>query len=544
MKTFIIVLSIFVTLAYSYGGNINISEGNIFDGEPYLAINPSNPQHMVMAWMGYIDSSRVYIKTKVSFNAGQTWSNMTVIAHVNELYGSADPSLEFDNSGNVFLSYLDFNKDIFSGAVYLRKSIDGGLTWGDPVEVINVHSDPGKYPIDRPWISIDRSGGIYDGDIYITTMTPTVFGQLAPPYHPYLTVSSNGGSSFNSWRYLDTLNWLSGNIIQQPMPTPCSSSDGSFHAVYPSYVYSQNPDVQYIIASSFDGGNSFTYHSVFSTPRSLSDSLAKKGYLLRADPSDADHLAFFYLDVLYGDMDIFLRESFDKGATWSDGIRINDDPPGNNRMQDLLWADFDNDGDLAVSWRDRRNGTDSTYTTSYEIWGAVRLKDSAIFSSNFRISDTLVAYDSVLAKAGNDFMCIKLVNDTLNAVWGDTRDGKLNIWFQRMAVSEVTSSIDQSSTDEFGIPEKFSVYQNYPNPFNPSTTISYYLPKASRVKVCMYNVQGNRVKTIVNGMQTTGRKTVVWDGRDEKNIPVGSGIYFYRVTAFGLSKTMKMLLIK
>jgi len=544
MKTALIVFLIFMIVTFFYGGNINISQGSIFDGEPYLAVNPSNPRHIVIAWLGYIDSTRARIKTRVSFDAGNTWSNINLIDHVNPFYGSADPSLDFDNNGNVYLCYIDFNRFRFSGAVYVRKSVDGGLTWGNPVEVINAHSEQGKFPIDRPWISIDRSGGVYDGYIYVTTMNPTVFGPLSPPYHPYLTVSADGGNSFGQWSHLDTLNWLAGNFIPQPMPTPSVSSDGTFNAVYPSLVFTQNSQSQFILVSSNDGGNSFAYHSVFSTPRLLQDSVAKKGYLLRTDPSNADHRAFFYIDNLYGDFDIFMRESFDKGATLSEGVRINDDPIGNNRMQDLLWADFDTNGDLAVSWRDRRNGADSTYSTSYEIWGAVRLKNSADFFTNFRISDTLVAYDSILARSGNDFMSVKLMNDTLNAAWGDTRDGRLNIWFQRMAISQVVTSIDPSSGNKIGVADKFLVYQNYPNPFNPSTTISYDLPRSSRVRVIIYDVRGDLLKTIVNGNQSAGRHSVIWDGRDENGIQAGSGIYFYRIISSGFSQTRKMLLIK
>ena len=52
---------------------------------------------------------------------------------------------------------------------------------------------------------------------------------------------------------------------------------------------------------------------------------------------------------MHGDIDVFMSESFDEGAIWTSGIRINDDPIANNRMQDLLWADFDVNGNLVVS---------------------------------------------------------------------------------------------------------------------------------------------------------------------------------------------------
>ena len=437
---------------------------------------------MVVAWMGYFPYTRIFIKTKVTFDGGQTWSTLNYIPHTHALYGSADPSLAFDNSGNVFLSFVDYNVNLNAGAVYVVKSTDGGLTWGNPVEVINVNSDTQK-PIDRPWISIDRSGGMNDGNIYITTMPPTVFGYLPPPYHPYFIVSTDGGNSFHPWRYLDSTNWLAGNYIVQPMATHCVSANGTFHAIYPSYVPSQNILPQYIIASSTDGGNTFTYRSVFSTASTVTDSLAKKGYLILADPSDADHLVFIYPGVTYGDIDIFMRESYDAGTTWGNPIRVNDDPVGNNRMQDLLWGDFDDDGDLVVTWRDRRNGTDSTYQTAYEIWGAYRNKDSSNFSPNFRISDTLIPYHNILAHSGNDFMCVKLVDDTLNAVWGDTRNGKLNIWFQRMAVNGNITSIKQIHTEE--VP----VVKIYPNPVFSTLTIEGESVKS----IWIYNSLGQLV---------------------------------------------------
>ena len=152
-------------------------------------------------------------------------------------------------------------------------------------------------------------------------------------------------------------------------------------------------------------------------------------------------------------------------------------------MQDLLWGDFDTDGSLVITWRDRRNGTDSTYQTAYEIWGAYRNKDSLNFSANFRISDTLIVYDNVLAHSGNDFMCVKLVNDTLNSVWGDTRNGKLNIWFHRMSVNGNITAVKQIHTEE--VP----AVNIYPNP-----TSSMFTIEGEGIKnILIYNTQGKVV---------------------------------------------------
>jgi len=512
MKRIYLLLILLLPL-FLIGQNQNISGGIVYEGEPFLTTNPTNSQHIVVAWMGYLPLNGVVIKTKVSFDGGQSWSTMSSLPHAKPSYGSADPSMEFDNNGDLFLSYVDFDAAIDSGEVYVSKSVDGGLNWQTPVEVIHAHADPGRYAVDRPWISVDRSGGANDGNIYVTTMSPSVFGPLIPPFDPYFVSSTNGGTSFNSWQYLDTLGWLSGDDIQQPMPTHCVAADGTFYAVYPSYLQSQSLWPRYILASSTDAGNDFTHQLLFNSITVPTDPLAKSGYLLRANPADANHIAFFYLDVTHGDIDVFMRESLNGGSSWTGGIRINDDAIANNRMQDLVWADFDEDGDLVVSWRDRRGGADSTYAANSEIWGAVRWKDSTNFSANFRISDTTVAYDAVLAQSGNDFMCVNLVDDTLAAVWGDVRaSGKLNVWFQRLDPNGAILSTIQISSEV--IPQ----VSLYPNP--SSDLVSIEAKNLIAIKVLSQNGQ----EVINLGADANVEKTIV----DISTL--SDGIYFFQVT--------------
>ncbi len=90
-----------------------------------------------------------------------------------------------------------------------------------------------------------------------------------------------------------------------------------------------------------------------------------------------------------------------------------------------------------------------------------------------------------------------------------------------------------------GLPKKFVLYQNYPNPFNPTTQIRYGLPKASDVKVDVYNTLGQKVLTLFDGRQTAGYHIITWNPRD-----AASGVYFYRIQAGSYVKIMKMLFIK
>jgi len=94
------------------------------------------------------------------------------------------------------------------------------------------------------------------------------------------------------------------------------------------------------------------------------------------------------------------------------------------------------------------------------------------------------------------------------------------------------------------IPHTFSLAQNYPNPFNARTVINYSLPKDSEVRIDIYNILGQRVKTVVDEYQPAGYKTVVWDGTNQKGSAVGSGIYLYRIQAGDFTSSRKMLLLK
>ena len=98
--------------------------------------------------------------------------------------------------------------------------------------------------------------------------------------------------------------------------------------------------------------------------------------------------------------------------------------------------------------------------------------------------------------------------------------------------------------DRFGLPSSYGISSNYPNPFNPTTTIRYQLPQQSDVKLYIYNVLGQKVKTLVEGSIEAGYHSVVWDGRNDMGIQLASGIYIYRFSADDYFKVQKMILIK
>jgi hypothetical protein len=94
------------------------------------------------------------------------------------------------------------------------------------------------------------------------------------------------------------------------------------------------------------------------------------------------------------------------------------------------------------------------------------------------------------------------------------------------------------------IPVSFELKQNYPNPFNPETYIDYALPEASNVRLYIYNVLGQKVKTLVDGFQEAKLHTVRWDGSNDKGLQVPSGIYYYRLQTSEFSQSKRMLLLR
>jgi len=271
----------------------NISNGIVFEGEPFIAVNPSNPQNIVVAWMGFVlgNNQRLSIKVRSSFDGGTTWKPIVVMPHIVAAYKSADPSMVFDQNGNLFLSYIDYQESPSGGGVYLFKS----------------------------------------------------------------------------------------------------------------------------------------------TP-----------------------------------------------------MRVNDDSQANGKMQDLVWGDFDDDGALVISWRDRRNAIGTGYATASEFYAAYRPKNSPNFNANFRLSDIPVAYNNILAQSGNDFMGIELSRDTISAVWANTRDGSLDVWFVRVAaLSGQMSAISMLA----GESEALNIY-----PLPSSGVFNVTLTTQEAISALyVYDAQGNEI---------------------------------------------------
>jgi len=103
------------------------------------------------------------------------------------------------------------------------------------------------------------------------------------------------------------------------------------------------------------------------------------------------------------------------------------------------------------------------------------------------------------------------------------------------------------SNDNYTVPSThLFCMSNYPNPFNPTTTISFSIPNESNVELSIYNIKGQKIKTLVSAHVSAGKHSIVWNGDDESGKPVSSGVYFYkfRTESGNYSSSKKMLLMK
>ncbi|MHB1687666.1 MAG: T9SS type A sorting domain-containing protein [Ignavibacteriaceae bacterium] len=156
----------------------------------------------------------------------------------------------------------------------------------------------------------------------------------------------------------------------------------------------------------------------------------------------------------------------------------------------------------------------------------------------------------------SDFSNPETISNLSNTqeVISSLQPGELYYWRVRSKTTDGAASVYSSSGSFYAtgitgirngqVPYSFEVQQNYPNPFNPSTQIKFSLPKESIVSIKIYNMLGQLIKTLVDERKAAGIYTVQWNGDNNFNQQVATGVYLYRVTAGENVAVKKMILLK
>jgi len=212
--------------------------------------------------------------------------------------------------------------------------------------------------------------------------------------------------------------------------------------------------------------------------------------------------------------------SDDYGQTWSDPLFINANP--NDNVVDEV-NNYDNhfapelDGMLPVN---------ITFGEDLEI-----LSNDA---GNYHAKIHIAFFDD------NDYG--SAAGETTGG--GELNGGKLRYMALDFEFQEAWIEVGADADDNSLIPSVASLEQNYPNPFNPVTKIKYHVKEDTDIKLEVYNIKGQRVRTLVDEFVTEGAYTAEWNGVDDNGTSVSSGVYFYKMKSGRFTSTKKMVLMK
>jgi hypothetical protein len=232
------------------------------------------------------------------------------------------------------------------------------------------------------------------------------------------------------------------------------------------------------------------------------------------------------------DPDIILHRSTDNGVTWSPGIRVNQDPLNDGKIQYFPNLDIDDSGNLNILFYDDRNTTSDSASVFI-----ARSTDGGDHWKEFEIKNTTFKPEPIPgASSGYQGDHISLISSSnqLNAFWMADYTGIYQVW--SVVIDETILGNQEQINNS---PNDFALYQNYPNPFNPSTIIKYSLGKESHVTLKVYDPLGREVKTLVNTEQRSGEYEV---GFEPGNL--SAGIYFYTLRTENYQASGKMVFLK
>jgi hypothetical protein len=286
------------------------------------------------------------------------------------------------------------------------------------------------------------------------------------------------------------------------------------------------------------------------------------------DDSDNDVVAHIHVDSLDADMLVWYQNDGDENFS-----RIAVDTATQN-IRSIVVDDLDDDSDKDIILVDLRDNGD--FIQWYQNDGAENFIRITISEDFNRVPRSLAIADidsdgdkDVLATGGNGAIgeVVYYENDGSESFIKRTIDHTSGNR-QRLAVIDVDNDFDldlfvinnfpfeviyyrndgmaTGISDDLilSVPREYDLRQNYPNPFNPTTTIRYDLPEATDIQLCIYNLLGQEVRTLVKGIQPPGEHTAVWDGRNANGELVGSGTYMYRLATKKFNKSRNLLLLR
>jgi hypothetical protein len=394
--------------------------------EPTLAVDPTNPNNVLAAAKDWRTGPKQVWHYR-STDSGRSWTDGHITTFPTELPNQSDPVLAYDASGTAYMSVLAYNQNDFSiGGLFVSRSDDKGATWQQPVLV---SANSLELFNDKEWLTTDRSSNpATRGNVYTTWTLFTRQGRNERG-EIMLSRSTDGGKSF-SGRVLVSLPEQTNTQGSYPAVGP----DGALYVLYYNGAEDSGGLEGLYVARSTDGGQTFPQvrlaASVVSPPSPLPGSSFRVFVLptLAVDPrSGALHVT--WNDYRAGDSDVMLTTSTDDGSTWSEPLRVNDDPSTPAHDQFFPTAIVGTDGTLHLVWLDRR---DDPENVNYLPYYATSTDGGKSVTKNLPVSRTRsdpdIGFEGVLI---GDYIAVDVSGDgrSVYAAWVDTRNGDQDIFF-------------------------------------------------------------------------------------------------------------------
>ncbi len=498
--------------------------------EPVIAVSPINPLIMFSSAVT-IDADTLSTKSEgiyVTTNGGLNWTGTDRCTANNILNHGGDPGIAIDKNGTFLLYHIGY---IQSG-VFTHYSTDMGLSWSSQFTISQQVPPEDKGTM----ITDNNPSSPFYGRTYISWVN-----FQAPSYPVLFSYTTNSGVSWNSY-----------SQINPSPPQRCSGGDvktGPNGEVYDTWagVSSSLPNYEQFagFASSTNGGanwnvsqNIFSMHGIGGLLQAKGNILVNGLPRLAIDLSSGQRHGWIYIvtneinnSPAGTDPDIILHRSTNGGQSWSQGIRVNQDPLNNGKIQYFPAICVDSTGAVDVLYFDDRN----TSSDSSEVFMS-RSTNGGNNWVDFVVSDRRYKPEPIIPTTHfqGDFINIISARNKLFPIWMAKYPVTYQLWMTILDLDAI--GVQNISTE---VPNDFVLKQNYPNPFNPSTNIEFSIPKQGKVKLTIYNAEGKEIAVPVNGELNPGTYKTSFDGTN-----FASGLYFYHIEAGSFSVTKKMILLK
>jgi len=511
----------------SIGQNFRIYPSGVHQTEPFITKDPSNSQIIFVSCntlnpTSAFRSEGVYTST----NGGTNWFGSDTCKGAPISLHQGDPGVAIDKNGDFILIRLGFPQGLYS-----HYSTDLGVTWSNQ-KTISMNAED----LDRGTIMSDGNpSSSYYGRTYVTWV------RFSPPFPAYFSYTDNIAGSWSSPAQIN-------NPPQRCQGAEVAMAPNGVVNVCWAQVTSTSPFTEDRVgfASSSNGGSSWTVLENAFDMNGIQGILPSKGNIrvnglprLDVDKTGGPHNGWIYIVTTQknlapagSDPDIIMNRSTDGGQTWSSGIRVNQDPLNDGKIQYFPTIHVDDSGGVNVLYYDDRHTTsDSTGVyLSRSTDGGNTWKDIEMSYHNFKplpIGGFGQGYQG-------DNIALISTNNKLISSWMDNSTGVYQLWSVIVDISSL--GIKRIGTN---IPDGFELKQNYPNPFNPTTTIQLQIPANDFIELAVYDISGKEVSELVKQKLKAGVYDVTFDASG-----LSSGVYFYTLRSSEFVQTKKMLMIK